>query len=49
MDGDPKKFAGGGILLDQGIHVLDLVRYFSGDYDEIFSFVDNNYWKHDVG
>ena len=43
-----KKFAGGGILLDQGIHMLDLVRYFSGDYDEIFSFVDNNYWKHDV-
>ena len=48
MDGDPKKICGGGILLDQGIHMLDLVRYFSGDYDEIFSFVDNNYWKHDV-
>jgi len=43
-----KKYAGGGILLDQGIHMLDLVRYFSGDYDEIYGFVDNNYWKHDV-
>ncbi len=41
-------YAGGGILLDQGIHMLDLVRYFSSDYDEIYSFVSNDYWKHDV-
>jgi len=43
-----KKYAGGGILLDQGIHMLDLVRYFSSDYDEIYSFVTNDYWGHDV-
>ena len=43
-----RKYAGGGILLDQGIHMLDLVRYFSSDYEEIYSFIDNNYWKHDV-
>jgi predicted dehydrogenase len=43
-----KKYAGGGILLDQGIHLLDLVRYFSSDYEEIHGFVSNNYWKHDV-
>ena len=43
-----KEFAGGGILLDQGIHLLDLVRYFSGDYDEIHSFIDNKFWNHDV-
>ena len=43
-----KKYAGGGILLDQGIHMLDLIRYFSGDYQEIHSFVSNNYWKHDI-
>ena len=44
-----KKYAGGGILLDQGIHMLDLVRYFSSnDYEEIYSFISNNYWKHDV-
>ena len=43
-----KKYAGGGILLDQGIHMLDLVRYFSCDYDEINSFISNNYWGHDV-
>ena len=43
-----KKYAGGGILLDQGIHMLDLVRYFSNDYEEIYSFIDNSYWNHDV-
>ena len=43
-----KKYAGGGISLDQGIHMLDLVRYFSCDYDEIYSFISNDYWKHDV-
>jgi|TARA_Y100000310_G_C20687971_1_gene820298 predicted dehydrogenase len=43
-----RKYAGGGILLDQGIHMLDMIRYFSGDFDEIKSFVSNNYWKHDV-
>jgi predicted dehydrogenase len=26
---------GGGILLDQGIHMLDLFRYFVGDFEEV--------------
>lgn len=43
-----RKMAGGGILLDQGIHMLDMIRYFTGDYDEIKSFVSNDYWRHDV-
>ena len=43
-----KKYAGGGILLDQGIHMCDLIRLFTGDYDEIHSFISNDYWKHDV-
>ncbi|MDC3221263.1 Gfo/Idh/MocA family oxidoreductase [Flavobacteriaceae bacterium] len=43
-----KKYSGGGILLDQGIHMLDLFRYFCGDFNEIKSFVSNNYWKHNV-
>ena len=40
--------AGGGILLDQGIHMLDLVRFFAGDFDEIHSFVSNDFWHHEV-
>ena len=43
-----KKLAGGGILMDQGIHMCDLIRLFSGDYDEIHSFISNDYWGHDV-
>lgn len=37
--------AGGGILLDQGIHMLDLLRYFLGDFSEVKSFVENCFWK----
>ena len=29
-----RKFSGGGILLDQGIHMLDLIRYFYGEFSE---------------
>ncbi len=43
-----RKIAGGGILLDQGIHILDLLRLFAGDFNQIKSFVSNNYWKFDV-
>lgn len=40
--------AGGGILLDQGIHMVDLMRLFGGEFDEVKSFVTNNFWKHDI-
>jgi predicted dehydrogenase len=43
-----RKYAGGGILLDQGIHMLDMICYFAGDFEEVKSFVSNNYWRHDV-
>jgi len=43
-----KDIAGGGILLDQGIHMLDLFRYFCGDFDEVKSFVTNSYWNIDL-
>lgn len=41
-------YAGGGILLDQGIHMVDLMRLFSGEFVEVKSFVSNRFWKHDV-
>ena len=37
--------SGGGIMLDQGIHLLDLFIYLGGEFDEIKSFVSNLYWK----
>jgi predicted dehydrogenase len=43
-----RKYAGGGILLDQGIHMLDLMRLFCGDFVEVKSWVSNSYWNHDV-
>lgn len=43
-----RKYAGGGILLDQGVHMLDLMRLFCGDFVEVKSFVSNDFWKHDV-
>ena len=36
--------AGGGILLDQGIHMVDLLNYFFGGFSEIKSFVTQSYW-----
>lgn len=43
-----RSLAGGGILLDQGIHMLDLMRLFCGEFKEVKSFISNDYWKHDV-
>jgi predicted dehydrogenase len=43
-----REIAGGGVLLDQGIHMLDLIRLFAGNFNEIKSFVSNSFWNHDV-
>lgn len=43
-----RKYAGGGILLDQGIHMLDMFQLFCGEFTEVKSFISNNYWDHDV-
>ncbi|CAA7613626.1 Predicted dehydrogenase and related protein [Candidatus Terasakiella magnetica] len=40
--------AGGGILLDQGIHMVDLMRLFGGEFEEVSSIVTNDFWKHDI-
>ncbi len=41
-----KNYSGGGILLDQGIHMLDLFRYLSGyEFDCLNSCLTKSYWK----
>ena len=40
---DPK-VSGGGILLDQGIHMLDLFRYFAGEFTEVQGLLTNAFW-----
>ena len=43
-----RSIAGGGILLDQGIHLVDLMRFFCGEFKEIKSLVNNNFWKSNI-
>jgi len=43
-----KALAGGGILLDQGIHMLDLFLYLGGGFDEVQSVVSSLYWNLEI-
>ena len=43
-----REMSGGGILLDQGTHMVDLLRFLGGEFSEVKSFVSNNYWNYDV-
>jgi predicted dehydrogenase len=40
-----KARAGGGELLDQGVHLIDLARWFAGEFAEVFGHVATYFWK----
>ena len=43
-----KKLSGGGILLDQGIHMLDLFLFLGSEFDEVKAYVSNIYWNAEI-
>ena len=43
-----RKYAGGGILIDQGIHMIDLFLHLGGDFDTVHASVSNLYWNLNV-
>ena len=38
------EMAGGGQLMDQGVHIIDLFRWFLGDFKEAVGFVNTYHW-----
>ena len=43
-----ESISGGGILLDQGIHMLDLFCYFCGNFEDVKCFSSRAYWDFNV-
>lgn len=43
-----KELCGGGELLDQGVHVIDLIRWFGGEVTEVFGKVETKFWDMEV-
>ncbi len=43
-----KELSGGGIVIDQGIHMLDLFLHFGGNFDTVKAEISNQYWNSEV-
>lgn len=43
-----KEISGGGELIDQGVHLIDLARWFFGDIAEAKGMLENAFWKSEV-
>jgi predicted dehydrogenase len=43
-----KDICGGGELLDQGVHVVDLFRWFLGEFEEAVGYTQTCYWPMEV-
>lgn len=43
-----RDIAGGGVLLDQGIHMVDLMRLFAGEFNDVHSFISADHWGYEV-
>ncbi len=43
-----KEVSGGGILIDQGVHIIDLVRWFMGDVKVVGGLASQVFWKSKV-
>ncbi len=40
-----KDIGGGGQLMDQGMHIIDLARWFLGDFTEVSGFLQTGFWN----
>ncbi len=40
-----KAISGGGELIDQGVHIIDLVRHFAGEFKEVYGSTEAKFWK----
>lgn len=43
-----KELSGGGELIDQGVHLIDLARWFLGDFTEVQGFAPTYFWNMNV-
>jgi predicted dehydrogenase len=43
-----KDLCGGGELLDQGVHIIDLIRWFGGGIKEVYGKVETKFWDMEV-